>query len=203
MHVDDRAHDREAETAPAAASRDMFLDAQGNLDHEKEYFSPQAAGVPGTVAGLLYALEKYGTLSGAARAANHAMTGASMRHGSFFLGLLSSLSLIACGGDAALELRAELRRERRRRVEDQPAVAEPGAHVSRRIWVIGLLTLGLLTAFFLLIMIGTEAQRMNLGPGPTVQIMQYTLPMALAFSIPAASLFAVEPAQTEIGRAHV
>ncbi len=51
------------ETAPAGASRDMFLDAQGNLDHDKEYFSLQAAGVPGTVAGLLYALEKYGTLS--------------------------------------------------------------------------------------------------------------------------------------------
>ena len=51
------------ETAPAAASRDMFLDAQGKLNHDKEYFSLQAAGVPGTVAGLLYALEKYGTLS--------------------------------------------------------------------------------------------------------------------------------------------
>ena len=52
-------------------------------------------------------------------------------------------------------------------------------------------TLALLTAFFLLILIGTEAQRMNLGPGPTVQIMQYMLPLALAFAIPAASLFAV------------
>jgi gamma-glutamyltranspeptidase / glutathione hydrolase len=51
------------ETAPAAATGDMFLDAQGKLDHDKEYFSLQAAGVPGTVAGLLYALEKYGTLS--------------------------------------------------------------------------------------------------------------------------------------------
>jgi gamma-glutamyltranspeptidase / glutathione hydrolase len=51
------------EIAPAAASRNMFLDAQGNLDHDREYFSLQAAGVPGTVAGLLYALEKYGTLS--------------------------------------------------------------------------------------------------------------------------------------------
>jgi lipopolysaccharide export system permease protein len=52
-------------------------------------------------------------------------------------------------------------------------------------------TLALLTAFFLLILIGTEAQRMTLGPGPTVQIMQYMLPLALAFAIPAASLFAV------------
>ena len=52
-------------------------------------------------------------------------------------------------------------------------------------------TLALLTAFFLLILIGTEAQRMNLGPGPTAQIMQYMLPLALAFAIPAASLFAV------------
>jgi lipopolysaccharide export system permease protein len=52
-------------------------------------------------------------------------------------------------------------------------------------------TLALLTGFFLLILIGTEAQRMNLGPGPTVEIMQYMLPLALAFAIPAASLFAV------------
>jgi len=52
-------------------------------------------------------------------------------------------------------------------------------------------TLALLTAFFLLVLIGTEAQRMNLGPGPTIQIMQYMLPLALAFAIPAASLFAV------------
>jgi len=51
------------ESAPAAATRDMFLDEQGNLDHTREYFSLQSAGVPGTVAGLLYALEKYGTLS--------------------------------------------------------------------------------------------------------------------------------------------
>jgi gamma-glutamyltranspeptidase/glutathione hydrolase len=51
------------ESAPAGASRDMFLDANGALDHDREYFSLQAAGVPGTVAGLLYALEHYGTLS--------------------------------------------------------------------------------------------------------------------------------------------
>jgi gamma-glutamyltranspeptidase / glutathione hydrolase len=51
------------ESAPAAARRDMFLDDKGELDHEREYFSLQSAGVPGTVAGLLYAQEKYGTLS--------------------------------------------------------------------------------------------------------------------------------------------
>jgi len=52
-------------------------------------------------------------------------------------------------------------------------------------------TLGGLTGFILLILIGAEATRMNLGPGPTLQIMQYMLPLALAFAIPAASLFAV------------
>ena len=51
------------ETAPAASSRDMFLDNEGNLDKQREYFSLQSAGVPGTVAGMLYALEKYGTLT--------------------------------------------------------------------------------------------------------------------------------------------
>ncbi len=51
------------ETAPAAATRDMFLGADGKEDFMREYFSLQASGVPGTVAGLLYALEKYGTMS--------------------------------------------------------------------------------------------------------------------------------------------
>ncbi len=50
------------EMAPAAASRDMFLDAQGEMDIEKARYSRASAGVPGTVAGLLYALEKYGTM---------------------------------------------------------------------------------------------------------------------------------------------
>ena len=51
------------ETAPAAASRDMFLLADGKEDIQREYFSLQASGVPGTVAGLLHALETYGSLS--------------------------------------------------------------------------------------------------------------------------------------------
>jgi len=51
------------EVAPAGASRDMFLDEEGKEDLMREYFSLQASGVPGTVAGLLHALETYGTMS--------------------------------------------------------------------------------------------------------------------------------------------
>ena len=51
------------EMAPAKASRDMFLDRMGNYDRKKAQFSLLSAGVPGTVAGLHYALKKYGTLS--------------------------------------------------------------------------------------------------------------------------------------------
>lgn len=51
------------EMAPAAASRDMFLDAQGNPDGKKSLTSHLASGTPGTVAGLSMALEKYGTMS--------------------------------------------------------------------------------------------------------------------------------------------
>jgi len=50
------------ETAPAAASRDMFLDESGNVDRDRARYSRASAGVPGTVAGLLYALEHYGTM---------------------------------------------------------------------------------------------------------------------------------------------
>jgi gamma-glutamyltranspeptidase / glutathione hydrolase len=50
------------ETAPAAAARTMFLDANGNVDRDKARYSRASAGVPGTVAGLLYALEHYGTM---------------------------------------------------------------------------------------------------------------------------------------------
>ncbi len=51
------------ETAPAAAGRDLFLDEQGEVDRMREFFSHQAAGVPGSVAGMIYALEKYGSMS--------------------------------------------------------------------------------------------------------------------------------------------
>lgn len=49
------------ESAPAAATPDMFLDANGNADPEKSRFSGLAVGVPGTVAGLFMALEKFGS----------------------------------------------------------------------------------------------------------------------------------------------
>lgn len=51
------------ETAPAAANRDMYLAEDGSVDRMREYFSHQSAGVPGSVAGMIYALEKYGTMS--------------------------------------------------------------------------------------------------------------------------------------------
>ncbi len=51
------------EKAPGKASRDMFLDKEGNADSTLSRYSHLAAGVPGTVAGLGLALERYGTIS--------------------------------------------------------------------------------------------------------------------------------------------
>ena len=50
------------EMAPAAAHRDMFVDTEGHVDNAKARFSAQSSGVPGTVAGLVYAQQKYGQL---------------------------------------------------------------------------------------------------------------------------------------------
>ena len=50
------------EMAPAKATRDMFLDDQGNPDSKKSLPSHLASGTPGTVAGFSLALEKYGTM---------------------------------------------------------------------------------------------------------------------------------------------
>ncbi|MCA0400844.1 MAG: gamma-glutamyltransferase [Proteobacteria bacterium] len=49
------------ETAPAAATRDMFLDAKGEPDPKKSRDSGLSIGVPGTVRGLALAHEKYGS----------------------------------------------------------------------------------------------------------------------------------------------
>ncbi|MEQ4732058.1 MULTISPECIES: gamma-glutamyltransferase [Providencia] len=51
------------ETAPAAASADMYLDKDGKLIKDASLYGYLASGVPGTVKGLDYALEKYGTMS--------------------------------------------------------------------------------------------------------------------------------------------
>ena len=51
------------EMAPMAANKEMFLDSQGNVDNQKARFSAQSSGVPGTVAGLIHALDKYGSMS--------------------------------------------------------------------------------------------------------------------------------------------
>ncbi len=51
------------EKAPAAASRDMYLDKDGNVDKKRKRYSHLSVGVPGTVAGMALALEKYGTIS--------------------------------------------------------------------------------------------------------------------------------------------
>jgi len=49
------------ETAPGAITRDIFLGADGKPDTDKSRNSALGIGVPGTVAGLALALEKYGS----------------------------------------------------------------------------------------------------------------------------------------------
>ncbi|MBM4162300.1 MAG: gamma-glutamyltransferase [Ignavibacteria bacterium] len=51
------------EKAPGAAHRDMFLDENGKYVPERSQEGYLSTGVPGSVAGLLHALEKYGTMS--------------------------------------------------------------------------------------------------------------------------------------------
>ena len=51
------------EKAGGNAFRDMFLNEKGEADPEKSRYSGLAVGVPGTVAGLALALERYGTIS--------------------------------------------------------------------------------------------------------------------------------------------
>jgi gamma-glutamyltranspeptidase/glutathione hydrolase len=51
------------EKAPGAAHRDMFLDAEGNVNTALSLSSRLATGVPGTVRGLALALRKHGTIS--------------------------------------------------------------------------------------------------------------------------------------------
>jgi gamma-glutamyltranspeptidase/glutathione hydrolase len=51
------------EEAPAAATAAMYLDAQGNVIDGASEYGYKAIGVPGSVAGLVYAEKKYGKLT--------------------------------------------------------------------------------------------------------------------------------------------
>ena len=51
------------ETAPAAATEDLFLDDDGEVVQNRSRFTHKAAGVPGTVAGLALALKRHGSIS--------------------------------------------------------------------------------------------------------------------------------------------
>ena len=51
------------ETAPAAATVNMYLDSAGTIVPGRSTVGPLSVGVPGSVAGLEYAREKYGTRS--------------------------------------------------------------------------------------------------------------------------------------------
>ena len=51
------------EKAPAKATRDMYLDAQGNVVPGASTIGYKAIGVPGSVAGMVYAEKKYGKLT--------------------------------------------------------------------------------------------------------------------------------------------
>jgi len=64
IHLADREQDIAIdyrEMAPAAISRDIFLDADGKPDSARSRDSALSIGVPGTVAGLALALERYGS----------------------------------------------------------------------------------------------------------------------------------------------
>src|SRR5216683_1796003 len=50
------------EVAPGKATRDMYIDKDGNLDKEASVMGYRSVAVPGTVAGLELALKTYGTM---------------------------------------------------------------------------------------------------------------------------------------------
>ena len=50
------------EKAPMAATKDMFLDKDGNVIENKSYIGALSVGVPGTVAGMFAVHEKFGSL---------------------------------------------------------------------------------------------------------------------------------------------
>lgn len=50
------------EVAPRAATRDLYLDAQGEVVDDMSLHTHAAVGVPGTVAGLTHALQRWGSM---------------------------------------------------------------------------------------------------------------------------------------------
>lgn len=50
------------EKSPLGSSRDMYLNDNGDVDSRLSRFHPLAVGVPGTVAGMVLALNEYGTM---------------------------------------------------------------------------------------------------------------------------------------------
>ena len=50
------------EKAPSLSSKDMYLDSAGNYNPKLSQVGETSAGVPGSVAGMIYALDKYGTM---------------------------------------------------------------------------------------------------------------------------------------------
>ncbi len=51
------------EMAPSLAHKDLFLDGQGNVIKDKSLFHGASSGIPGSVKGMVLALEKYGSMS--------------------------------------------------------------------------------------------------------------------------------------------
>jgi gamma-glutamyltranspeptidase/glutathione hydrolase len=89
------------EKAPLAATRDMFLDGDGNADPELSRYSHKASGVPGTVAGLYLAHQKLGRLPWkelVEPAVKLARDGIVVSHG--FAGTLRSRQQRMCRDDA-------------------------------------------------------------------------------------------------------
>ena len=50
------------EKAPLASTTDMYLDENGNIDYSLKHLSILSVGVPGTVAGMELAHQRYGTM---------------------------------------------------------------------------------------------------------------------------------------------
>jgi gamma-glutamyltranspeptidase / glutathione hydrolase len=65
IHLDDGSNTSidYREKAPAYTNEFIYQDSLGNLLPDKSQFGTTSSGVPGTIAGLIYALDNYGTLS--------------------------------------------------------------------------------------------------------------------------------------------